>query len=252
MNAPAVVNNTSLTQRLADRFQVDEARFVSTVKATCFKGKQVSDEQFLQFLVVANEYNLNPFIKEIYAFPANGGIQPIVSIDGWLKIINNNPAFDGMEFIDTLDDKNSLVSVTCKIYRKDRTRPVEVTEYMLECRKNSDTWNKWPARMLRHKATIQAARYAFSFGGIIDPDEADRHEDLEREKNITPEPEKQAAPAYYQADEYAEKFPAWEAAIKAGKMSADGVIAKVLSKGLLTEAQTQQIKDCEVIEGEVV
>ena len=250
MNAPAVVNNTSLTQRLADRFQVDEAKFISTVKATCFKGSQVNDEQFMQFLVVANEYNLNPFIKEIYAFPdKRGGIQPIVSIDGWLKIINNNPAFDGMEFVDTLDGQKNLLSVTCKIHRKDRTRPVEVTEYMAECKRNSDPWNNWPARMLRHKATIQAARYAFSLSGIVDPDEADRVESS-LEKDITPE--KQTAPVYYQADEYDNKFPAWEKAIKAGKMSADGVIAKVLSKGLLTEAQTQQIKDCEVIEGEVV
>lgn len=28
--------------------------------------------------------------------------------------------------------------------------------------------------MLRHKATIQAARYAFGFSGIVDPDEAER------------------------------------------------------------------------------
>lgn len=29
-------------------------------------------------------------------------------------------------------------------------------------------------RMLRHKVTIQASRYAFGLSGIIDPDEADR------------------------------------------------------------------------------
>jgi hypothetical protein len=28
--------------------------------------------------------------------------------------------------------------------------------------------------MLRHKAFVQAARYAFGFAGIVDPDEADR------------------------------------------------------------------------------
>jgi hypothetical protein len=28
--------------------------------------------------------------------------------------------------------------------------------------------------MLRHKAAIQAIRYAFGFSGIVDPDEADR------------------------------------------------------------------------------
>ena len=247
MNAPQVVTNTSLTQRLADRFQVDEAKFVSTIKATCFKGNQVNNEQFMQFLVVANEYDLNPFIKEIYAFPANGGIQPIVSIDGWLKIINNNPAFDGMEFVDTLDDKKNLVSVTCKIFRKDRTRPVEVTEYMAECKKSTEPWNKWPARMLRHKATIQAARYAFSLSGIVDPDEAERIEES-LEKDITPAKEKPLP--FYPADQFDKNFPTWEAGIKAGRKSAEEVIATVSSKGILTEAQQKQIKDCEVIEGE--
>ncbi|MNV87957.1 hypothetical protein D3C71_1821200 [compost metagenome] len=49
---------------------------------------------------------------------------------------------------------------------------------MSECNRATDTWKKWPARMLRHKAAIQAARYAFSFSGIIDEDEAARMVDV--------------------------------------------------------------------------
>jgi hypothetical protein len=45
---------------------------------------------------------------------------------------------------------------------------------MAECKRDTDTWKKWPARMLRHKAAIQAARYAFGFAGIYDLDEAER------------------------------------------------------------------------------
>lgn len=163
-----------LSQMLAERFSVDQKQFIDTVKATCFAGKQVTNEQFLQFLMVTHEYNLNPFTKEIYAFPGKGGgIQPIVSIDGWLNIINSHPQFDGMEFKDTLQD-GKLVAVTCLMHRKDRTHPIEVTEYMSECRRDTDTWKTWPARMLRHKATIQAARYAFGFSGIYDQDEVER------------------------------------------------------------------------------
>jgi hypothetical protein len=36
--------------------------------------------------------------------------------------------------------------------------------------------------MLRHKAAIQAGRYAFGFSGIIDPDEADRLESVTANK----------------------------------------------------------------------
>lgn len=163
-----------LSQMLAERFNVDQKQFIDSVKATCFNNKEVSNEQFLQFLVVTNEYNLNPFTREIFAFPGKGGgIQPIVSIDGWLRIINSHPQFDGMEFEDTLKDEK-LVAVTCKMYRKDRQHPTEVTEYMSECRRETDTWKTWPARMLRHKAAIQAARYAFGFSGIYDQDEVER------------------------------------------------------------------------------
>lgn len=164
-----------LSEILASRFNVDQKQFIDTVKATCFGGKPVTNEQFLQFLMVTHEYNLNPFTKEIFAFPGKGGgIQPIVSIDGWLNIINSHDQFDGMEFVDKLDADGKLVAVTCKMYRKDRTHPIEVTEYMSECKRDTDTWRTWPARMLRHKAAIQGARYAFGFSGIYDQDEVER------------------------------------------------------------------------------
>ncbi len=163
-------------QALAQRYEMEPSRLDATLRSTVVPAG-VSDEQMLVFAAVANEYGLNPLTKEIYAFPArNGGIQPIVSIDGWLKIINSHPQFDGMEFEDVRED-GQLVAVTCRIHRKDRSHPVAVTEYMDECRRNTDTWKKWPARMLRHKAAIQAARYAFGLSGIIDPDEAERHQE---------------------------------------------------------------------------
>ena len=135
--------------------------------------QQVSEEELMVFMSIANEYKLNPLSKEVYAFNNRGAIQPIVSVDGWLKIINSHPQFDGMEFHDHLEG-GQLTAVTCRIYRKDRSRHTEVTEYLSECQGISEPWKKWPARMLRHKATIQAARYAFGLSGIIDPDEADR------------------------------------------------------------------------------
>lgn len=161
---------------MADRLKIEPDDLQNIVINTVMPngGRQVTNEQFVSFLAVANEYKLNPMTKEIYAFPAKGGgIQPIVSIDGWLKIINSHPTFDGMEFSDTLHE-GKLVSITCRMYRVDRNHPTEVTEYMDECRRNTDTWKQWPARMLRHKAAIQAARYAFGFSGIVDPDEAER------------------------------------------------------------------------------
>jgi phage recombination protein Bet len=174
---------------MATRYGMEPQAFEATLRATVMpSNKEVSREQFAAFLLVAKEYGLNPLTKEIYAFPGAGGsIQPIVSIDGWMRMINNHPNFDGMEFTDTMED-GKIISITCKMFRKDRSHPISVTEYMAECRRSTDTWQRWPARMLRHKAAIQAARYAFGFSGIYDEDEAARIVD------VTPQPV-QARPA---------------------------------------------------------
>lgn len=158
---------------LARHFDMDKAHFLQVMKATVMKGANVSNEDVAAFCLVAKEHGLNPFTKEIFAFPTGGAIQPIVSVDGWMKLINGHKDFDGMDFIDVRDG-DKLVSITCRMYRKGRSHPVEVTEYMSECARPSPTWKQWPARMLRHKAAIQAARYAFGFAGIMEPDEAER------------------------------------------------------------------------------
>ena len=161
---------TTLTQKLASRLDMgDGTELINTLKQTAFKG-QVSDAQMTALLIIANQYSLNPWTKEVYAFPdKNNGIIPVVGVDGWSRIINSHPEFDGMKFAQDAE------SCTCIMYRKDRTHPVEVTEYMSECRRaNVGPWSSHPRRMLRHKAMIQCARLAFGFGGIYDQDEAER------------------------------------------------------------------------------
>jgi len=164
----------SILLSMATKFGMEPAAFEQTVRATCGCDK-ATKEQFAAFLLVANEYGLNPVTREIYAFPTRGGgIQPIVGIDGWMTMANNHAAYDGITFVDRLSDDGQLVAITAQVHRKDRAHPVEVTEYLAECKQGTDPWKKWPARMLRHKAAIQAIRYAFGFSGIVDPDEADR------------------------------------------------------------------------------
>lgn len=182
MNQVATIEHRSVTVDMAARFGMEPRAFEATVRSTCMPGENVSKEQFAAFLLVAKEYELNPLTKEIYAFPTKGGgVQPVVSIDGWMNLINSHPQMDGLEFADHLDG-DKLTAVTARIYRKDRKHPTEVTEYMAECARGTEPWKKWPRRMLRHKAAIQAARYAFGFAGIVDPDEAERGE----MRNVTP------------------------------------------------------------------
>ena len=141
----------------------------------------------MALLVVADQYNLNPFTKEIYAFPdKQNGIVPIVGIDGWSRIINENHQFDGMEFtqsanmMDMPNAKPAPEWIECIIYRKDRDHPIKVREYLDEVYRPpfkagmSGPWQTHTKRMLRHKTMIQAARIAFGYTGVYDPDEGER------------------------------------------------------------------------------
>ncbi len=182
----------SILATMASRYDMEPEAFEATLRGTIMKpdkdGNQPTKAEFAAFLVVANEYNLNPLTKEIYAFfdRQRGGIIPIVGVDGWARIINEHRAFNGMSFLDERDDNGNVVAITCRMFRRDREHPIEATEYLAECRRDTSPWKQWPRRMLRHKAMIQAARYAFGFAGIYDQDEAERIA-AEHARDITPQ-----------------------------------------------------------------
>ena len=174
----AIAVRPSLTSQMAAQYGVEPTKFLQTMKATVMPKRQggeavaVSDEDLMAFCMVAHEYGLNPFLKEIHAFPnKSGGITPMVGVDGWAKLMNRRPEFDGIEF-EAHDEGGKPHSVTAHIYIKGRSRPVSVTEYYSECQRGTDPWRQMPRRMLRHKALIQAVRVAFGFAGIHDEDEA--------------------------------------------------------------------------------
>lgn len=162
----------SAVATMASRLNVDPSKLLETLKKTVFSQAK-TNEELMALCIVSNEYKLNPLVKEIYAFPGKGGgIVPIVSIDGWIRITNSHPQFDGVEFEWERSENGEPISCTAIIWRKDRSKPVKVTEYLSECKRATDPW-KMANRMLRHKAFIQGVRVAFGFGGIYDEDEAE-------------------------------------------------------------------------------
>ena len=192
MNEVAAVQpqERSLTTVMAEKYGMSAENFMSTLKKTVMPSEGVSNEHIAAFMLVAKEYDLNPFTEEIHAFPSSkGGIKPQVGIDGWVTIANRYETYDGLEHIDEFED-GKLVSVTGIIYRKDRKYPTKMTEYMDECYRDTKPWNSHPKRMLRHKAIIQTIRMAFGVRGIWDKDELERMEETEDDfvpLNITPE-----------------------------------------------------------------
>lgn len=163
---------------MAARIGAEPQELLTTLQQGVFKDAKPAEFQAL--VITAQEYQLNPILKELYAFPAKGGgIVPIVSIDGWLKIINRQPKLDGLSVEMSSDGSEA----TCTIHVKDREHPVVVTEYLDECKRNTEPWKTMPRRMLRHKAIIQAARVAFGIGGVFDEDEG---KDAAGMRDVTP------------------------------------------------------------------
>lgn len=195
LETPAVAQQNppkrKLLQQLADRYGVEPEIFKRTVSAVAMPSPH-SDEELISCLIVANEHDLNPLTKEIHFMRTKTGqIIPIVGVDGWIKKLNAHPQFNGFVFDHQWSqDGNQLVAVTCKIFRKDRDHPVTATELMSECArlpgqgKGPNAWSMTPSRMLRHRALMQAARYAVGFGGAMDFDEFERWQ--AEMKDITP------------------------------------------------------------------
>lgn len=233
----------TLTSKLAATLDMgDGAGLIETLKATAFKG-QVSDAQMTALMVVANQYGLNPWTKEIYAFPdKNSGIVPVVGVDGWSRIINNHPQFDGIEF-EQNDD-----SCTCIIFRKDRGHPTKVTEWMAECRRDGvGPWKSHPWRMLRHKSLIQCARLAFGYGGIYDTDEAERIVEATGVRHMGPADEVKPEPKPYPQEQFDAKLEAWEKVVESGRKTPDELITFIQTRDPTTPLTEEQKKTLRAI-----
>jgi len=152
---------------------MDPVKLRDTLVKTVFPNERATPEQVAAFALAVDHYDLDPFLRQIYAFPdKGGGIQPIISVDGWYAIANRDPNFDGMEF-QIHEEDGKVVACTATVHRKDRNFPTVVTEYVEECKRNTPPWNQQTRRMIRHRAAIQAIRIAFGVPGL-DPEEAER------------------------------------------------------------------------------
>lgn len=132
----------------------------------------LTEPEFRLFAEMCRATGLNPATKEIWAIKAGGRLQLMTGINGFLKIANSHPAFDGMEVSHEWDGKN-LVSCTVKVHRKDRKFPAIATAYMAEYCKPSPIWKQMPSVMLAKCAKSLAIREAFiqELGGLYTAEE---------------------------------------------------------------------------------
>ena len=159
------------------------------------RAGQYSQHDLQRLLLAAERLGLDPLGGEIYAVPggpdAAGPALLVLGVDGWCRVLNAHPAYQGVEFREgpdressahrtpgagqaVADDSGLPAWVECTLHRRDRRVPTTVREYMAEARTDSPAWLSHPRRMLRHKALVQCARVAFGLTGLHDPDEARR------------------------------------------------------------------------------
>lgn len=255
---------TTQAAKLGERFGMegDGRELVQVLKSTAFKG-EVTDAQMAALMVVANQYGLNPFTRELFAFPdKQNGIVPVVGVDGWSRIINSHPQFDGIEFhhadefVTMPGAKPSPEWIECHIHRKDRSRPVVVREYLDEVYrapfkgKYGDVTGPWQThtkRFLRHKAMIQCARLAFGYGGIYDQDEAERIVEAAPVKHMghaeVVQPEQPKELPEWPTDRWAAGLAKWVDGIVNGGKSIEDVLTWLRSKATVSSAQEKQLRD---------
>ena len=133
----------------------------------------LTDPEFMLFAEMCRATGLNPATKEIWAIKAGGRLQLMTGINGFLKIANSHPQFDGMEVSFEHDEKGFLVSSTAKVYRKDRKYPSVAIAYLAEYNKGTPVWKQMPTIMLSKCAKSLAIREAFinELGGLYTAEE---------------------------------------------------------------------------------
>lgn len=148
----------------------NNVEMLHTLRNTVAPG--LTDSEFALFAEIVKSTGLNPVTKEVWAIKAGGRLQLMTGINGFLRIANSHPMFDGMEVEFEWDNKQ-LISATAKVYRKDRRFPAVATAYMNEYGKQSPIWKTMPSVMLSKCAKSLAIREAFvqELGGLYTQEE---------------------------------------------------------------------------------
>lgn len=162
---------------------------VKTILATV--AKDASKDELSMFLHLSQTYGLDPFAKEIWFIKMGGRPTIMTSRDGYLKIANNHPDFEGLvsdvvyegdSFQKTPDGVNhaygvnkrgGIVGAYALVYRKGIRFPVYVFAPFKDYNRGRDTWAQYPHAMILKVAESMSLKRAFSLSGLVTREELD-------------------------------------------------------------------------------
>lgn len=202
---------------------------VDLIKRTVAKG--ASNDELQLFLTLAGKYGLDPFAKEIWCIKRqkknaqgvyeNDPLAPatiMTSRDGYLKIAQSDPDFDGLKSfvvregdafeIDAESDKvlhrfgakrGKIIGAWATCYHK-RRKPAVCFVDFAEYNAGSQVWQKYPSAMIQKVAEVFVLKRQFSISGLVSQEEMATQGYMPPAIDITPAEESTAEPAPYSVD----------------------------------------------------
>ena len=149
--------------KIASLLQLEEVELVLWLEEYASLPPRV----LLHFLHQIRKYELDPLSDEIILLKnSDGQYQTLITIDGRMKLINQDPQFAGITCKESTELEEGIpLWMECSIYRHDRILPITVKEYYAEIKTEHAFWKAMPRRMLRHRTMQQCARLAFNIHG---------------------------------------------------------------------------------------
>lgn len=195
-----VAENAALSlvgnQSVSLQFSRDQ---IELVKRTVAKGS--TDDELQMFLYLAQKYGLDPFRKEIWFIKRakknadgkydyeNAESVIMTSRDGYLKIAQSDPDFDGVKSfvvkegdhfeIDAMTDqvvhrfgmkRGKIMGAWAIAYHKKR-KPVICFVEFDEYKGTGPIWSKYPSAMIQKVAEVFVLKRQYSINGLVTQEE---------------------------------------------------------------------------------
>lgn len=159
---------------------------VETIKSTV--AKDATDEELYVFLKIANQYDLNPFMKEIWFAKMNGQVAIMTSRDGYRKLAMRKPNFRKCQSMTVHENDEfememvmgEVTNITHKFKQNERGRLIGAYAVLKtttndnfvsyvdfrEYDKRNSIWKSYPSSMIRKVAENDVYKLFADINGL--------------------------------------------------------------------------------------
>lgn len=182
---------------------------INTIRTTV--AKNANDQELFMFLHLCQQYQLDPFRKEIWFIKYNSSSPTIMtSRDGYLKIAQQNPDFQGVmsqevrendyfemlpatgdvihKFAQPISNRGEIVGAWATAHRKG-VKPVSIfvnfDEYKgpaKDSKGKPSIWGKYPSAMIIKVAEAFVLKRQFGITGLVTREELDGEQEWEKQQ----------------------------------------------------------------------